>query len=443
MQRQEMRITRWGLYSNVGLTFAKFIGGILGNSSALIADGVHSVSDMLADAVTMITIKHSSLPADVEHPWGHGRIEDVGTGVVAGVLVMTGLGMGWSSIEAISEILNAGDNAAHAHAHGMHPDVVNTVKAAAADPTYWNQIKNLVLEGFSSGDGHGHSHSHGLDAHSPTPLALGIAVASVLTKEVLFHLTMRVARKTNSKIVEVNAWHHRSDSLSSMVAVIGVAGAMMSVPVLDPAAALFVAALITKQGWTMGTEVYHALTDHDVDAEVKGPVAKSLDTCSVFGVVGYHGLRGRRMGRYSVIDVNILVPRRLSVSAAHQVAECVRQQIRMDVPLVAQVQVHVDIEGDFEQHQHEHHPHTHDSNSTTKKIPMVRKVSGNPEKSRDLEKPDSESEGVSPSKAKKGEIASNDMVLITPTVVTAKNIDQVNEATNKYVEYHRSRVFFF
>ncbi len=351
-QQEEMRITRVGFLWNVALTGLKFVAGVVGGSISLIADAAHSVSDMLSDGVTMLTIKHASRPADVDHPYGHGRIEDMGTLVVSGIVTLTGLGIGWHAIDSIVDYHSAATVVTDALAS-------NTGTAA---PT-----------AHSHGHSHGHGHGHGgggiieyvmmklagtdhwepaASHHGPpASIALAVALFAVGSKEWLFRATRAVAVRTQSRIVEINAWHHRSDAASSMVAVVGIAGAMAKWPLLDPLAALVVAAAITKQGVDMGVQVLHDITDRQMPPELYASLSRAVATCAPQGVLAFHGLRGRRMGRYMLVDVSIVVPNTFSVSAAHQAAEAVRTRVLASRNGISEVLVHVDVDGD-ERHVH-------------------------------------------------------------------------------------------
>jgi len=350
-QREEMRITKVGLYWNIALTLSKFVAGIVGNSLSLIADAFHSVSDMLSDAVTMLTIKYASAPADKDHPYGHGRIEDIGTLTVSGIVLLTGLGIGWHALEGISHVLFHTPAAIDAtnSAATLAEAASSTTAATAANPHHHEHESVLsfamMKEALLS-----HHHEHGIPSDGPTGIALLVALIAVLSKEYLFRVTRKVAQHTQSRIVEINAWHHRSDAASSMVALIGIAGSMMKWPILDPVAALIVGAVITKQGFDMGLNVYHDITDRQMPPELAQSIGRAIRHCSPQGVQSFHGLRGRRMGRSLLVDVSIVVPSYFSVSAAHQAAEAVRAAVMKTRNGITECMVHVDVEGDQSHH---------------------------------------------------------------------------------------------
>ncbi len=376
-QALDSRITRLGLYSNIGLTVVKAVAGVMGNSVALVADALHGLSDMVTDAVTLLTIKHASAPADRDHPYGHGRIEDVGTLAVSAIVVATGLGIGWHSVEKMVELAVAsGGIMPPTGGEGAWASAVRTVEEAL--------LGALGSGGGSGGSGHGHAHSLMEPAHhsiapsadaaaaaatiatdaaaanaataaaieasadeAPTPsfAALAVALASVGIKEALFHATRRVSAQTGSRIVEINAWHHRSDAASSMIAVVGVAGAMLRWPVLDPLAGLAVAGMIAKQGWDMGVEVYHDITEKQLSEDILSQLRAEAKRCEPYGALAVYGLRGRKMGRDIAVDLTVVVPGHFGVAEARGVAELVSGRLLGLGLGVSEVMVAVDEEG--------------------------------------------------------------------------------------------------
>lgn len=276
------------MLSNIGLTVVKALAGFFGNSVAMLADAVHSISDLLTDFVTLWASKVSHKPKDAGHPYGHGKFESLGALVISGLLVGTGVGIGWQSIE---------------HAQ-------------------------LIIQGKSLG--------------MPTGIALVGAVISIAVKEVIYQMTMRVGERYDSKVIKANAWHHRSDAVSSVVALIGVVGGMLKVPIVDPIAGLFVSGLIVKAAVELGWDSLKDLTDQNVSAKVIEQVEKTLKEMKEEGVRGWHQLRGRRMGPYMILDVHIVVDPLLSVTVSHQIAEKVRRKVMERIPAVSEVLVHID-----------------------------------------------------------------------------------------------------
>ena len=287
-EKEMTRITVIGMLSNIALTAVKAVAGLLGNSVAMLADAVHSVSDLLTDFVTLWASKVSHKPRDADHPYGHGKFESLGALIISGLLVATGLGIGWHAIENMQ----------------------------------------LVM----AGKGLGH----------PTGIALVGAVISIAVKELIYQATMKVGNKYDSKVIKANAWHHRSDAISSVVALVGVVGGMLELPIVDPIAGLLVSGLIVKAAVELAWDSLKDLTDQNVSAAVLQQVERLLGEMKGEGVVGWHQLRGRRMGPYMILDVHIEVSPKLSVTVSHQIAEKVRRHIMERMPAVSEVLVHID-----------------------------------------------------------------------------------------------------
>ena len=286
--RDIRQVTVLGAVGNVLLSVGKLVLGVIGNSQALVADGVHSLSDLLSDALVLVASKQASREADADHPYGHARFETVATVGVGVLLLAVAVGIGWDAIRRL-----------------MQPEILL----------------------------------------SPGLLALGAALASILLKEALYRYTMVVARRVRSRLLEANAWHHRTDAISSVVVVLGVGGAMAGMPYLDAIAAIVVAAMVGKVGWDLGVQALRELVDTALDAE---RVAAIRDTIlAVDGVKDLHLLKTRRMGSDALVDVHILLQDpELSVSEGHQISETVRARVIREVDEVAEVMVHIDPEDD-------------------------------------------------------------------------------------------------
>ncbi len=287
--RTARRVTVVGAAVNLVLAVAKVVIGWLAHSQALIADGVHSLSDLASDAVVLLAAKHASREADREHPYGHGRIETAATVALGVALIAVGLGI---AIDAGRHLL---------------------------DPAL------LAVPGTA---------------------ALAVAVASVLSKEWLYHYTVRVARALRSDMLRANAWHHRTDAVSSLVVLAGVGGAMAGFPYLDAVAAIGVAGFIVKIGWDLAFRSVRELIDTALEPERVEAIRRAI--LSVDGVRSLHMLRTRRMGPDALVDVHIQVDPRLSVSEGHQIGETVRRRLIEQIDEVADVTVHVDPEDDAE-----------------------------------------------------------------------------------------------
>ncbi len=284
-EKHALRVTWLGLFANLILAIAKGFIGTIAHSSALIADAGHSVSDLLSDSITLWAVHMAGVPKDKNHPYGHGKFETVGTFIVAIFLLLTGVGVAW-------HVLNKIDT----------PEVPGTA-------------------------------------------ALWMACIAICFKEALFHVTRMVGRRSGSRVLLANAWHHRSDAISSVAALVGIGGAQWGIPLMDPIAGVLVAGLIIKTGIDIGYESIRELTDETVEEEVISELGHIL--AEIDGVDHFHEMRARRMGPQLLVDLHIEVDSMMSISAAHQVAERVRLRILDELPAVNEVLVHVDAEDDF------------------------------------------------------------------------------------------------
>ncbi|MCW9025609.1 MAG: cation diffusion facilitator family transporter [Gammaproteobacteria bacterium] len=282
-----VRVTIIGAIIDFFLGVAKILVGSIANSQALIADGVHSLSDLATDFVVLYAAKHSSQDADEAHPYGHGRIETVATVGLGVALVIVAAGI---VVDAIQRML---------------------------DP------ESLVVPGF---------------------WALVIAAISVVSKEAIYQYTMAVARRYRSKMLEANAWHSRSDAISSIVVLVGIAGSMAGYRYLDAVAAIGVGIMIAKIGWDLCFHSIQELVDTALEEERVKAIKSSI--LAVDGVVSLHILRTRRMGSDALVDVHIQVQPDISVSEAHYISERVRLAVIKEIEEVADVMVHIDPEDD-------------------------------------------------------------------------------------------------
>lgn len=281
------KVTLIGSVVDLLLGVAKIAVGYIAHSQALIADGIHSLSDLLTDFMVLFAAKHASRDADEDHPYGHGRIETVMTVVLGAALILVSFGIGWDAIRRLFE-----------------PDT-------------------LLHPGW---------------------LALVVAAISVAAKEVIYHYTMHVAKKLRSRLLRANAWHSRSDAISSIIVFVGVLGAMSGLDYLDAIAAIGVALMITKIGWDLAWHSIRELIDTALDEEQVEKIRETIK--AVDGVEALHMLRSRRMGPDALIDVHIQVQPRLSVSEGHQISEMVRRRVIDDIEEVTDVTVHIDPEDD-------------------------------------------------------------------------------------------------
>ena len=282
------RVTLVGSAVDLALGIGKLVGGWLTQSQALLVDGVHSLSDLATDLLVLFAAKHAHVEADEEHPYGHGRIETAATVGLGIALIAIGIGL----------TVDAGQRL-------FHPE------------TLWH----------------------------PNAWALAIAAVSVIAKEAVYHYTMRFARKLNSALLRANAWHSRSDALSSVVVIVGVGGALLGLDYLDAVAALIVAGMIAKIGFDLARSSVKELIDTGLGAEQLDEIREAI--LSVDGVEDLHLLRTREMAGQALIDVHIILDDpRVSVSEGHQISETVRARLMRRIDNVADVTVHIDPEDD-------------------------------------------------------------------------------------------------
>ncbi len=280
------KVTIVGSILNLALAIGKFAAGIIGGSSAMIADAFHSLTDLVTDGMIYLSVSIASQEADEDHPYGHGRAETIGAAATGAALVLVGIGL--------------------------------TIKI----------VENLV-----SGE-----------LTIPTWPALIAGVISIIVKEALYHYTVRVGRKYNNQAIVANAWHHRTDSISSIAAFIGIGGAMIGFPILDPIAAIFVVFMIAKAGWEICWDALQELMDVSVSPEETAEFEKIIKETE--GVISHHELKTRKVGGDKFVDVHIQVQPKISVSEAHNIAETVRANLQNRAK-VTDALVHIDAEEDM------------------------------------------------------------------------------------------------
>lgn len=285
--KETNRITLWGVAVNLGLSVIKIIGGIIGQSQALLADGIHSLSDLASDAMVLIAARHAAEDADDDHPYGHARYETMATVALGVLLIIVAIGITYDAILRLQ------------------------------DPG------SLVL---------------------PAMFTLFIAIISILSNEALYHATRRVATRIRSPMLEANAWHHRSDAISSIVVFIGIGATYIGFPLLDAIAAILVALMIGKIGVDLSRQSMQELVDTALDPETIENIRQTL--LDIDDVRQLHMLRTRRMGQNALVDVHIQVPPRLSVSEGHQIAELVENTLKEKYNEINDVTVHIDPEDD-------------------------------------------------------------------------------------------------
>lgn len=276
-----------GALVNTLLTIIKIIFGIITQSHALVADGIHSLADLSTDAMVWFAARFTAMPADKDHPYGHARIETAFTVILALILGVTALGI---AMDAGQRLLSA-DTLLH-----------------------------------------------------PTPLAMAIAAISIVANEGLYHYTMAAAKRFKSGLLHANAWHHRSDAISSVVVLLGVAGSLLGFIYLDAIASIVVAVMIARIGWEQGKGAMLELIDTALEPKKVRTIRNIIS--EVEGVDDIHMLRTRRMGGNALVDVHVEVKPRISVSEGHQISEYVRMKLINSITEVTDVTVHIDPEDD-------------------------------------------------------------------------------------------------
>ena len=277
-----------GAAANLLLSCIKFIGGILGNSMALVADAFHSLSDLLTDVVVYFSHGFGQLPPDQDHPYGHGRAETIGTTIVGLLIIFAGLGVAYESWEAMSSIIEK----------------------------------------------------------TPGWIAASTACFSILVNEGLYHYTLKIGNATKSPSLVANAWHHRTDAISSIAALVGVIGAWNGISIMDPLAGALVGLMVCKVGYDFTREGFRDLMDTALSEEHTKKVFAILN--EIPEVLHFHDLRSRTIGGEILMDVHILVNPEMTVTEGHQIAEVVRRNIIKEFGNVQDVLVHVDGEHDAE-----------------------------------------------------------------------------------------------
>lgn len=275
---------------NSVLAATQIFTGWLFQSQALIADGVHTLSDLVSDGVVLFAAGKASASPDANHPYGHGRIETLATVVVGLLLGFAALGIAWSA------------------GHRL-----------------------LAWETLAG----------------PSPAALIFATLTLVGKEGLYQYTVRAARRIHSPLLQANAWHHRTDAISSVVVFIGIGGAVAGWPWLDALAALIVAMFILYIAWQLIFKSAAELIDTALEPEQVEVIQEAITR--VPGVKDAHMLRTRKLGNEAAADVHIQVSPRISVSEGHQIADEVYRAIRNSIATLRDVTVHVDPENDEEQ----------------------------------------------------------------------------------------------
>ncbi len=280
--RENRRITWIGVLANVVLTTAKIAGGKLTGSVSLVADGVHSLSDLVTDVITLVGVSLAARPADEDHPYGHGRFETLSSILIAAALVGVGL------------LLAREAGAALIAGQGSYPGGTMVV----------------------------------------------LATVSIVVKELLYWATIKVARRTRSTALVANAWHHRSDALSSVAVLLGGAAGLAGLPYGDSVAGIVVGLMIVLAGAKIGREAACELLEQSVEEAIMKRIRSALDVHAQ--VRSWHKLRTRRVGREIFADVHVLVDPHMTVTEAHAIADRLEHDIRDAVDDPINVSIHLE-----------------------------------------------------------------------------------------------------
>ena len=267
---------------NLTLTVSQVFAGLLSGSQGLIADGIHSLTDLIADFVVLFANHHSAKDADEDHHYGHQRYETAASLFLGISLLVVALGMLWS--------------AGHKIVNPIAPSQISI-------------------------------------------LALYVALGSLVAKELLFRYMLAVAKRVRSSMLVANAWHARSDAASSLVVSVGIVGALLGFPILDSVGALIVGLMIIRTGWSFSWDALNDLMDRAVSEEEHQHIEKII--LSTEGVLGCHDLRTRKMGDMILVDVHIEVDANATVQVGHDIALTAANQVKDELP-VLNVMTHID-----------------------------------------------------------------------------------------------------
>ncbi|KRC17625.1 cation diffusion facilitator family transporter [Acidovorax sp. Root217] len=267
---------------NICLTVAQVSIGIPSQSQGLVADGIHSLSDLVSDFVVLLAGHHARKDADEDHPYGHQRFETAASLVLGGLLLAVGVGMLWSAFRKLES-----------------PETVAQVHI----------------------------------------VALWAAGGALVAKELLFRYMLAVAKRVKSSMLVANAWHARSDAASSLVVGLGIIGNLAGYPILDPIAALIVGFMVSRMGWSFGWDALHDLMDRSADETEVAAIRQTL--AQTPGVQGVHDLRTRKMGDLIVVDAHLEVDAAISVEAGHDIAVQARLRV-LQRHRVLNLMTHVD-----------------------------------------------------------------------------------------------------
>ena len=288
-EKKAARVTWVGFFTNLILSAAKIVAGVVGRSSAMVADGIHSLSDFVTDFIVIIFIKISSKNEDSDHPYGHGKFETFATMLISFALFIVAIGIFYSGSVKIYEVLN------------------------------------------------------GRTIERPTYLALIMAAVSIVVKEGLYWYTIIIGRKIDSPAVIANGWHHRSDAFSSIGTLIGISGAMFLGErwrILDPITSVIVGIFIVAVACKLARPSIQELLEVSLPKEIEAAIKEQVKETP--GVKAFHHLRTRKNGNSFIIDMHIKVDARSSIVEAHDIATHVENNLKAAFGKHTQVNVHIE-----------------------------------------------------------------------------------------------------
>ena len=288
-ERSIYRVTILGSIVNLLLLVFKFAAGILGHSAAMVADAVHSLSDFVTDIIVLLFVRISNKPQDESHDYGHGKYETLATALIGVILFFVGLGILWNG--------------------GM---------------SIWHVIQGQPLE-------------------APGSMALVAALVSIVAKELLYQYTVLVGKRVDSQAVVANAWHHRSDALSSIGTASGIGGAILlgdDWRVLDPIAAVVVSLFILKMAYKLVVPSFEELMDRSLSEEIEADIRKVL--LEFPEASQPHNLRTRRIGNNCSVDVHIRMDGNLTLAHSHEITRAMEQRLRELLGQGTFINIHVE-----------------------------------------------------------------------------------------------------
>ncbi|MCG8415585.1 MAG: cation diffusion facilitator family transporter [Pseudomonadales bacterium] len=294
-QTQATRVTLVGMILDLALGITKIVGGALTQSFALVTDGIHSLTDAITDIFVLMVARIAHSAPDADHPYGHGRFETLGT-IAMGVIFFTTAGI-------------------------LLYDSYIRLQDTASLPI-------------------------------PAPAGLAIALVSIASKEWIYHYTMRVANSLNSSLLKANAWHSRSDAISSVAVLVGLLAAQQGYAWMDTVAGVFVSLIIAKIGWELCTDSLKELVDTAIPQQRRKQIEQTI--LSVDGILGITSIRSRSSGGKIILELRLLVNPRISVSEGHQLGEIVSRSITGNFSDIADVTVHIDPEEHSEESHLQH-----------------------------------------------------------------------------------------